>query len=85
MTGAPSSGSCYSNPSLDKSIADADSKPLATGLAEYLSAGQTLVHDGVIGGFIYGVQQYLAHEYVKGVGGNALYDFPWAGVRILKH
>jgi oligopeptide transport system substrate-binding protein len=85
VTGAPSSGSCYSNPALDKSVAAADSKALAAALTEYQSAGQTLVGDGVIGGLVYGVQQYLAHAYVKGVGGNALYDFPWSGMRILKH
>jgi hypothetical protein len=31
------------------------------------------------------VQQYLVHPYVKGAGGNALYDNYWTSVRILKH
>jgi len=25
------------------------------------------------------------HPYVKGAGGNALYDHYWTGLRILKH
>jgi hypothetical protein len=44
-----------------------------------------LVNDSALGGLLYGVQQYLVHPYVKGAGGNALYDHPWTGARILKH
>jgi len=36
-------------------------------------------------GLVYGVQQYLAHPWVKGIGGNALYDFAWTDARIVKH
>jgi len=25
------------------------------------------------------------HPWVKGIGGNALYDFAWTDARILKH
>jgi len=63
----------------------ADAKPLAAALADYKAAGQTLIGDTDFGGLVYGVQQYLAHPYVKGVGGNALYDFYWSGARIVKH
>jgi oligopeptide transport system substrate-binding protein len=85
VTAAPSGGSCYSNAALDKSVNDADTKALASSLAEYQAAGQVLVHDAVMGGLVYGVQQYLAHPYVKGVGGNALYDYYWSSARIVKH
>jgi oligopeptide transport system substrate-binding protein len=85
MTGASSGGSCYSNPALDKSVTNADAKPLAGALADYKAAGQVLIHDAVFGGLVYGVQQYLAHPYVRGVGGNALYDFYWTSARIVKH
>ena len=44
-----------------------------------------LVNDSIFGGLLYGVQQYLVHPFVKGAGGNALYDNDWTGVRILKH
>jgi oligopeptide transport system substrate-binding protein len=85
VTGASSSGSCYSNPNLDKVVAGADAKPLASTEVDYRTAGQMLINDSVIGALIYGVQQYLVHSYVKGVGGNALYDFYWTDARILKH
>jgi oligopeptide transport system substrate-binding protein len=85
VTGASSSGSCYSNPNLDKVIAAADVAPLAESLVEYKTAGHMLVNDTVFAPLIYGVQQYLSHPYVVGVGGNALYDFYWTEARILKH
>jgi oligopeptide transport system substrate-binding protein len=85
VTGASSSGSCYSNPNLDKVIEGADAKPLAAAVVDYRTAGQMLMNDVVTGTLIYGVQQYLNHPYIKGVGGNALYDFYWSDARIIKH
>jgi oligopeptide transport system substrate-binding protein len=85
VTGASSSGSCYSNPNLDKVIATADAAHLASAVVNYKVAGYMLVNDSIIGDLLYGVQQYLVHSYVKGAGGNALYDNYWTGVRILKH
>ena len=85
MAGANSGGSCYSNPAFDRSVRAADGKPLAAALAEYQAAGQTLIGHVAFGGLIYGVQQYLVHPYVKGVGGNALYDYDWTAARIVKH
>jgi oligopeptide transport system substrate-binding protein len=85
VTGASSGGSCYSNAAFDKSVKAADAKPLADAVADYKAAGQMLIGDTVFGGLVYGVQQYLSHPYVKGVGGNALYDFYWTSARIVKH
>jgi oligopeptide transport system substrate-binding protein len=82
---ANSGGSCYANPAFDKSVRAADQKPLATALADYRTAGQTLMAHVVFADLVYGVQQYLAHPWVKGVGGNALYDFAWTDARIAKH
>jgi oligopeptide transport system substrate-binding protein len=84
VTGASSSGSCYSNPNLDQVVANADAALPSSGTAGYREAGFMLINDSVFGGLLYGVQQYLVHPYVKGAGGNALYDFDWTGVRILK-
>jgi oligopeptide transport system substrate-binding protein len=85
VTSASSGGSCYSNPALDKTVNGADAKPLPDALADYKAAGEVLTHDTVFSGLIYGEQQYLSHPYVKGVGGNALYDFYWTSARIVKH
>ena len=85
VTGASSSGSCYSNPNLDKLVASADAASPGAGTSGYKVAGFLLVNDSVFGALLYGVQQYLVHPYVKGAGGNALYDYSWTGIRILKH
>jgi oligopeptide transport system substrate-binding protein len=85
VTSAPSSGSCYSNPRVDKFISLADAGTLKDGLADYKTVGHMLIDDSIYAPLIYGVQQYLVHPYVRGVGGNALYDFSWTNARILKH
>jgi oligopeptide transport system substrate-binding protein len=85
VAGAPSGGSCYSNPPFDKAVRAADAKPLAAALADYKAAGQTLIGHVAYGALVYGVQQYLVHPWVKGVGGSALYDFAWTDARIIKH
>ena len=85
VTGASSSGSCYSNPSFDALISTADTAPLSQSLTDYTVAGHTLINDTVFAPLIYGVQQYLVHPYVRGAGGNALYDNYWTAVRVLKH
>ena len=85
VTGAPSSGSCYSNPNLDEVVAAADAAPLSQSLVDYKTAGHMLINDSVFAPLVYGVQQYLSHPYVAGVGGNALYDYDWTQARILQH
>lgn len=84
VSGASSSGSCYSNPNLDKVIAGADEGRLSKTLVDYETAGHMLINDSVFAPLVYGEQQYLVHPYVKGVGGNALYDFFWTNARILQ-
>ncbi len=85
VTGESSSGSCYSNPNVDRLVASAGSGPLAESLTQYRTAGFLLADQSVAAPLVYGVQQYLVHDYVRGAGGNALYDAPWTGIRILKH
>jgi len=85
VSGASSSGSCYSNPNLDKLVAGADASSDPSAVNDYRSAGMMLVDDSVFAGLLYGVQEYLVHPYVKGAGGNALYDNYWTEVRILRH
>ncbi|MHB8614295.1 MAG: peptide ABC transporter substrate-binding protein [Candidatus Dormibacteraceae bacterium] len=85
VTGASSSGSCYSNANLDKVVAGADAAPLSQSLVDYKTAGHMLINDSVFAPLVYGVQQYLSHPYVAGIGGNALYDDYWTQARILQH
>jgi oligopeptide transport system substrate-binding protein len=84
VSGAPSSGSCYSNPNVDEVVARADANRAAIADPYYRVAGYTLMTDAAFGGLLYGVQQYLVHPYVRGAGGNALYDNPWTGLKIIK-
>jgi len=81
---ASSSGSCYSNPSLDKLIAGADATGLASALADYKTAGQMLVDNSTYTPLLYGVQAYLVHPNVTGAGGNALYDDSWTSASVLR-
>ena len=85
VSGASSSGSCYSNPNLDRVVATADASRDAAAVTGYKTAGFMLVNDSIFAGLLYGVQQYLVHPYVRGAGGSALYDNYWTEVRILQH
>jgi oligopeptide transport system substrate-binding protein len=85
VSGASSSGSCYSNPNLDRVVAKANAAAPSATSSDYRTAGYILVNDAVYAGLLYGVQQYLVHAYVRGAGGNALYDYLWTELRILKH
>jgi oligopeptide transport system substrate-binding protein len=85
VSGTNSGGSCYRDSSFDLAVKTANTKPLSSAVLEYQAAGQLLIHDTVFGGLVYGVQQYLAHPYVKGVGGNALYDNYWSTAKIVSH
>jgi oligopeptide transport system substrate-binding protein len=85
VTNAGSSGSCYSNPQLDSMEKDANTKPIDQSLNTYKQMNQILVDNCVTGNLFYGIQQYLVHPYVKGAGGNPLYDNYWSGIKILQH
>jgi oligopeptide transport system substrate-binding protein len=85
VSGAPSSGSCYSNPSLDRLVATADAEKSSDSIASYKTAGYLLVDECALAALVYGVQPYLVHSYVRGAGGNALYDNSWTSARIVQH
>jgi ABC-type oligopeptide transport system substrate-binding subunit len=85
VSGAPSSGSCYSNASLDRLVATADGEKLSDALGSYKTAGYILVDQSAFAALLYGVQPYLVHPYVKGTGGNALYDYSWTSARIIQY
>jgi oligopeptide transport system substrate-binding protein len=85
VSDAGSGGACYSNSQLDSMAKDANAKPLSQSLETYKKMNQILVDNTITGNLVYGVQQYLSHSYMKGVGGNALYDNYWSDVKILQH
>jgi len=85
VTNAGSSGSCYSNSQVDSLVKSANTKSLVAGLAEYKQANQILVDQVVTGPLVYYIHANVVHPWVKGVDGNALYDFYWSDARILQH
>ena len=82
---APSGGSCYSNQNLDTLVRNGDSRPVGLAISYYQAASHVLISDVEYAALVYGVQQYLVHPYVAGVGGTALYDLYWTQARILSH
>jgi oligopeptide transport system substrate-binding protein len=85
VTNGGSSGSCYSNPELDNLVKTANQKTLSDGLADYKKANQMLVDQVIPGPLVYYIHGNVVHPWVKGVDGNALYDFYWSDARILQH
>ena len=85
VTDAGSHGECYSNPQLDSMAKDANTKPLSQSLDTYKAMNKIMVDNTVTANLVYGIQQYLSHAYVQGVGGNPLYDNYWFDVKILQH
>ncbi len=85
VTNGGSSGSCYSSPALDNLVKATNQKTLANGLADYKKANQMLVDQSIPGPLVYYIHGNVVHPWVKGVDGNALYDFYWSDARILQH
>ena len=85
VTNAGSGGACYSNPALDSLVKTANTKSLTDGLAGYKQANQILVDQVITGPLVYYIHGNVVHPWVKGVDGNALYDFYWSDARILQH
>ncbi len=75
----------YCNPAMDKVLAKADTEPLDQALPEYKQAVKMMIGDVVTANLQYGTQSYVTQSYVKGAGYNALFDYSWLGIRILKH
>jgi ABC-type oligopeptide transport system substrate-binding subunit len=84
-TNGGSNGTCYTNPQLDSMLAQANQQPLSSSEATYKQMGMMLINDCVTATLFYGIQQYVVHDYVKGAGGNPLYDNYWSGLKILQH
>jgi len=54
-------------------------------LAEYKKAGQILADDAACPALAYQEGVQLIKPWVRGAGGNALYENYWTGISILKH
>ncbi len=76
----------YCNPDMDKLVQQADVEPsLDKAIPLYVQANKLFANDVVWLNLEYGTQPYMTQTYVSGMGYNGLYDYPWQGIKILKH
>jgi len=73
------------DPQFHSLVAAADRKPPVEALAEYKKAGQILADDAACPALAYQEGVQLIKPWVRGAGGNALYENYWTGISILKH
>jgi oligopeptide transport system substrate-binding protein len=73
------------DPRVDTLVKQADVESLQDGLPNYVQAGKYLVEDAAVAPLIYDKRPFITKPYVRGVGANALYDYPWSGISILAH
>ncbi len=73
------------DPRIDALTKTADVQSLEQGLPAYVQAGKYLVEDAAVAPLIYDKRPFITKPYVRGVGANSLYDYPWTGVSILQH
>lgn len=79
------SGAAYNNAVFNGLVSSSDRQALATALPTYKQAGQMLVDDAIIAPLLYYVRSAIVKPYVDGYGANALWDYRWTVVQILRH
>lgn len=81
-------GPCHAavvNPQFIALIAAADPKLPTDALSDYKKAGQLLADIAACPALVYLQAVHLIKPWVKGAGGNALYENYWTSISILKH
>jgi ABC-type oligopeptide transport system substrate-binding subunit len=73
------------DPRVDAAVNKGDSETGSQSITDYQTAGKQLVTDIAYANLEYGANQYFIKPYVRGGGGNALYDNAWASISILAH
>lgn len=82
------SGACgcgYSSPDFMQQLQEAERKPAAAALPEYLDANKVLISDVAYSALLYGVRAMLVKPYVRGAGTSALFEYPWSEVEVVSH
>jgi oligopeptide transport system substrate-binding protein len=70
---------------VDAAVNKAESETGTQSITDYQIAGQQLIADYAYADLVYGANQYFIKPYVRGGGGNALYDNSWTTITILAH
>jgi oligopeptide transport system substrate-binding protein len=85
VTGAGSGGTGYSDSKVDDLVKKANQMPIDQALPLYKQAQQQMIDDFYGGPLYYSVKTEAFKPYLRGVGGNALYDYVWTDAKILQH
>lgn len=75
----------YQKPEFINLRSTADAKLPNEALPLYQRAGQLLANDAACPALLYLKGVFLIKPWVRGAGGNALYEFDWMGISILEH
>ncbi|MDQ6774443.1 MAG: peptide ABC transporter substrate-binding protein [Candidatus Dormibacteraeota bacterium] len=76
----------YCNPAVDKLSTQAGQLvDISKAVPIYQQAFQLMIKDAFGATLTYGTQTYLVQSYVQGMGNSSLYDYPWIGIKLLKH
>jgi oligopeptide transport system substrate-binding protein len=70
---------------VDAAVNKAESESGTQSIADFQIADQQLTADYAYADLVYGTNQYFVKPYVRGGGGNALYDSSWTSISILAH
>jgi oligopeptide transport system substrate-binding protein len=70
---------------VDTPLNKAEGETGAQATADYETVGKQLIKDVAYADIDYGSNQYFIKPYVRGGGGNALYDNSWTSISILQH
>lgn len=73
------------DPQFQSLVAAADKKRPIEALGDYKTAGQLLADDAACPALVYQEAVQLIKPWVRGAGGNALYENYWKSISILKH
>jgi ABC-type oligopeptide transport system substrate-binding subunit len=73
------------DPQFQSLVTGGDRKLPVEALSDYKKAGQLLADDAACPPLVYQEAVQLIKPWVRGAGGNALYENYWTGISILKH
>jgi ABC-type oligopeptide transport system substrate-binding subunit len=81
----PECGCGYSNPEFTNTLLKTLAIPVDQAMPDYARIGRMLIDEAAYAALFYELKTYVIKPYMRGVGGNALYDYLWASAQILSH
>ena len=81
----PLCGCGYSNPDFTNLLVKTLRIPVDQAIPDYAHIGRMLIDEAAYAALFYELKTYVVKPYLRGVGGNALYDNLWSSARVLNH